>query len=81
MWGRLAVLWAATAALIAAFFIPVKTHAVKLDMPVNGSVSPQQVEIAAQWFGIAVVAVILLAILALFVWLNLRIIRRYRKSG
>ncbi|MDE2184574.1 MAG: hypothetical protein KGJ78_16260 [Alphaproteobacteria bacterium] len=81
MWWRLGVLWSVMAALLVVLFLPIQTHAVKLDMPANGAVTLQQVEMAAQRFSMAVETVLLLTILGLFVWLNFHIIRRYRKSG
>lgn len=82
MWKRLVVLWAGMAAVIYfLFFYRIETHAVKLDMPPNSHVDPRQVEIAIRWFSVGVPAAILVALLALFIWLNFRIIRRYRKSG
>ena len=80
MWWRLVALWVGMAITIYfLFFYHIETHAVILDMPTGRNVDPHQVEIAAQWFSVTVMAVLLLAVLGLFVWLNIRIIRRYRK--
>jgi len=81
MWKRLAVLWVATGIVIYfLFFYRIETHAVKLNMPTNGVVDPRQVEIDAERFTFAVGGVLLFALLAFFVWLNVRIIRRYWKA-
>ncbi|HUO98713.1 MAG TPA: hypothetical protein VMU01_08585 [Rhizomicrobium sp.] len=82
MWKRLAVAWAVTAALIVVLFLPINTtHALKLDMPNGGQAPPQQIEATARAFTLGVEALIILAILGVCVWLNIRIIRRYRKPG
>ena len=80
MWWRLVALWVGMAiAVYFLFFYRIETHVVKLDMPTGSNIDPHQVEIALQWFTVTVTAVLLLAILGLFVWLNIRVIRRYRK--
>jgi hypothetical protein len=81
MWRRLAVLWTAMAAVLVVLFLPIKTHAVKLDMPAGSQIDTHQVEATIQWISIVAPAVVLLAILGVFVWLHFRIIRRYRKAG
>lgn len=82
MWKRLAALWATMAvAIYFLFFYRIETHAVILEMPTGDRVDPHQAEITAQWFSVMIPSLMLLAILGICIWLNIRIIRRYRKSS
>ncbi len=81
--GALAIL---EIALLSLFSLPIKTHAVKLDMPTGAA--QQASSHLADWIvpvlSFSVVAVVCALVLAIFVtpvWLAVRIIHRERRIG
>jgi hypothetical protein len=82
MWWKLTGVWLTTALIWVILLWPVKTHAVKLDMPHGtGNIAAEHTveffAIAAQAFGFFVMAVVLV----LPFWLSWRIVRSYRKPN
>jgi hypothetical protein len=82
MWWKLTGLALIEAALIALLFMPIQTHAVKLDMPANAPVA------SAATYALDAVAIIIpllalllfIAILGTPLWLAWRIVKKHRAS-
>ena len=81
MWKRLAVLWTVMAAdSYVLVFYPIQTHVTMITAP-GAHLTAQQAAENAQSYVVSAIGLVLLMILATCIWLNIHIIRRYRKSA
>jgi hypothetical protein len=81
MWKRLAVVWAVMAAdIYVIFFVPITVRMTMITAP-GAHLTAQQAAENTRGYLVGAGSLALLAILGICIWLNVRIIRRYRKSG
>jgi hypothetical protein len=83
MWFKLIGLGVIEAAIIAVLFWPIKTHAVKLDMPAPGSGSAHTPDLALAITALGTVLVVnalMIAALLAPIWMAYRVIRAARRA-
>jgi heme/copper-type cytochrome/quinol oxidase subunit 2 len=82
MWWKLAGVWLTAAVIFGLLLLPVRTHAVKLDMPAGTSAATvEHIANTALAASSVAAAVIVLAMLAVPVWLSWRIVRKHKKAN